>query len=443
MVPKWARAEWVGRHEGRRRRVRRALLVLGMHRSGTSALTGLIVRLGVDAPRTLHPPNEWNPLGYWESEPILEFHDRLLRATGTSWDAWTPLNASLAAVPFTSELTRLVAAEFGSAPIFVVKDPRMCRLVPFWLSTLEAADVEPAAILMVRDPVEVSRSLAARDRLPAEFSLLMWLRHMLDAEHATRGLSRSIVSYRELLTDWRAVARRIADDLHITWPCSPDAAGEAIAQFVKPDLRHHVSDTSDVHAGPPIDRWIMQACDALDQLRCGDAAKTAAGLVVLDEVRRQVDEAGLIFGRADEAVRVNTIMRLEQVDTDRQALRHHAVALEADRSRLRDHIADLEAEQRQRQVLAEEAQRRAADREAELARVQHEAASLRAECAVLGEHASHLQQTHHQLAGELVATRHHVKALLSSGSWRITAPLRALVRVARRATGRKDAPAAD
>jgi hypothetical protein len=423
--------------------VRRALLVLGMHRSGTSALTGLIVRLGVDAPRTLHPPNEWNPLGYWESEPILDFHDRLLRAAGTSWDAWTPLNASSAAVPFTSELTRLIAAEFGSAPMFVVKDPRMCRLVPFWLQTLEASDIEPAAILIVRDPVEVSRSLATRDRLSAEFSVLMWLRHMLDAEHATRGLPRSIVGYHELLTDWRAVARRIAEDLHITWPCSPDTAGEAIAQFVKPDLRHHVSDTGDVHAGPPIDRWATEARNALDQLRCGDPAQTAAGLAVLDEVRRQVDEAGLVFGRADEAVRANTILRLEQVDTDRQALRDHAAALEGDRSRLRGHIADLEAEQRERQVLAEEAHRRAADREAELARVQHEAASLRAECAVLGEHASHLQQTHHQLAGELVATRHHVKALLSSGSWRITAPLRALVRVARRATGRKDAPAAD
>ena len=106
-------------------------------------------------------------------------------------------------------------------------------------------------------------------------------------------------------------------------------------------------------------------------------------------------------------------------------------------------LPDLEAEQRERQVLAEEAQRRAADREAELARVQQEAASLRVECAVLVEHASHLQQAHHQLAGELVSTRHHVEALLSSGSWRITAPLRALLRVARRATGRRDAPAAN
>ena len=199
--------------------VRRALLVLSMHRSGTSAMAGLLVRLGVGGPRTLMPPNEANPLGYWESEPIVELHDRLLRAAGTAWHAWTPLDASWdaspAAIPFADELRRLVAAEFGSAPMFVVKDPRMCRLVPFWLRTLEASAITACAILVVRDPVEVSRSLAARDALTSEFSLLMWLRHMLDAEGATRSIPRSVVSYRELLADWRAVVHRMARDLNI------------------------------------------------------------------------------------------------------------------------------------------------------------------------------------------------------------------------------------
>ena len=332
--------------------MRRALLVLGMHRSGTSALTGLIVRLGVDAPRTLHPPNEWNPLGYWESEPILEFHDRLLRAAGTSWDAWTPLRRLVCGSPVHGELTRLVAAEFGSAPMFVVKDPRMCRLVPFWLRTLEASDIEPAAILIVRDPVEVSRSLATRDGLSAEFSLLMWLRHMLDAEHATRGLPRSIVSYRELLTDWRAVAHRIADDLHITWPCSPDAAGEAIAQFVKPDLCHHVSDTQRRPRGAANRPLGHQARDALDQLRCGDPAQTAAGLAALDEVRRQWTRPGSSSAGPTRLFESTQFMRLAQVDTDRQALRDHAAALEAIDLACVSHIADLEAEQKHGQVLA-------------------------------------------------------------------------------------------
>ena len=64
---------------------RQAFLVLSMHRSGTSTLAGLLVRLGVEGPRTLMPPDSFNPLGYWESEPIAEYHDRLLRSAHTSW----------------------------------------------------------------------------------------------------------------------------------------------------------------------------------------------------------------------------------------------------------------------------------------------------------------------------------------------------------------------
>jgi hypothetical protein len=68
-----------------------AILVLGMHRSGTSALTGTLIRLGLQGPATLMVPLEANPLGYWESRPFCDFHDHLLDAGGTTWDQqWTP-----------------------------------------------------------------------------------------------------------------------------------------------------------------------------------------------------------------------------------------------------------------------------------------------------------------------------------------------------------------
>src|SRR5262249_15628657 len=146
--------------------------------------------------------------------------DRVLRALGSSWDAWTRLDASRTA-PFADELMRIITTEFGSAPMFVVKDPRMCRLVPFWVNTLNAAGITPAAILVARDPVEVLRSLAARDVLVPEFSLLVWLRHMIDAEFDTRGILRTLVSYSELLSDWPAVAERISRDLGLGWPVNP------------------------------------------------------------------------------------------------------------------------------------------------------------------------------------------------------------------------------
>src|SRR4030095_1407423 len=73
---------------------RHALLVLGMHRSGTSALTNLLVHLGAAPPKTLMGPNQNNPLGFWESQSLCALHDRLLNAAGSSWDAWTALDAA-------------------------------------------------------------------------------------------------------------------------------------------------------------------------------------------------------------------------------------------------------------------------------------------------------------------------------------------------------------
>ena len=373
------------------------------------------------------PPNEFNPLGYWESEPIVQFHDRVLDAAGSSWHAWAPLDTSFDTGPFSSELTRIIDAEFGSTPSFVVKDPRMCRFVPFWLGALSESGIAPSAVLIVRDPVDVSRSLAARDRLDPEFSLLMWLRHMLDAEHATRTIPRSVVSYRQLLTDWRSVADRIANDLRLTWPSTPDAA--AIAQFLKPDLCHHSAGPGDLRARPPLDRWVTEARDAFDQLQRGTPALIDGAFAVLDDVRREFHAAGLVFGRADETVRAGLRIRLEQMEADRRAMDADRRAMDADRSRLRDENDRVRSR-------AEDAERRANGLDAELAGAQQHAVSLQ-------HRLDGLVQTERQVSSELASARRRVDALLSSGSWRITAPLRALIDLGRRATGRTNPPAAE
>jgi hypothetical protein len=373
--------------------VRRAVLVLGMHRSGTSALAGLMVRLGVDSPRTLMPPDDFNPLGYWESEAVVAFHDRVLRALGTSWDAWTAVESQQTS-RFEDELTRIITAEFGSAPIFVVKDPRMCRLVPLWLSTLETSGIAPGIILVVRDPVEVSRSLAARDRMSSTFALLLWLRHMLDAEYATRALPRAIVSYHGLMTDWRAEIRQISTGLGITWPCSPETAGEAAARFLSSDLRHHASGAGALEAPAPLDRRTVEACDALERLRRGDAASTAHALSTLDDVRRWLDEAARIFGVPDEAVRSDLNLRLEHATS-------HAADLDVQAGHARQEMIRLQAE--------------------------HDALVRRHE---------DLQRANQVLADGLDAARHEVAALRASRSWRVTAPLRALYRLAQKTARR-------
>src|SRR5690242_4462892 len=77
-------------------RERVSILVLGTHRSGTSALAGTLGRLGAVMPRTLMPATADNSRGYWESLPIVRFNDRLLYSGGSGWWDWTQFNPNWA-----------------------------------------------------------------------------------------------------------------------------------------------------------------------------------------------------------------------------------------------------------------------------------------------------------------------------------------------------------
>src|SRR5580700_667524 len=62
-----------------------AVLIFGMHRSGTSALAGMLNFAGLDLGGNLTPGHKDNPRGFFEHDEIWQIHDQLLRETGTSW----------------------------------------------------------------------------------------------------------------------------------------------------------------------------------------------------------------------------------------------------------------------------------------------------------------------------------------------------------------------
>src|SRR5690606_15260640 len=96
--------------------------------------------------------------------------------------------------------------------------------------------IESRALLVVRNPVEVARSLMVRNELPGAVGQLLWARYLLDAEAGSKGMPRSLVSYDALLTGWRQVMERVVDELGITLDFS---RGDAVDAFLTPQLRHH------------------------------------------------------------------------------------------------------------------------------------------------------------------------------------------------------------
>lgn len=215
------------------------LLVLGMHRSGTSALTGLLARHGVALGDDLLPPAPDNPSGFWEHRAAVALHEQLLDALGMAWDDPRPLprgwRRSAAARQARAQIAALVDAEFAAQALWAVKDPRLCRFVPLWREALADAGIEARALLVVRHPEEVAASLQARDGLPGAIGQLLWARYLLDALAGSDGMPRALLRYPDLLEDGARELARIASELGL--PLRPDAA--VVQAFLAPQLRHH------------------------------------------------------------------------------------------------------------------------------------------------------------------------------------------------------------
>jgi hypothetical protein len=247
------------------RAARRGILVLGMHRGGTSALTRVLNLIGARVPGNLAEPDRWNAKGYWESRDTIRIHDAMLEALGSRWDDDRPLPLDIddpRLRPHRDELRGFLQANFAGVGDFVVKDPRICRFVPLWLWLLRDSRAAPHVALIVRNPVEVAASLRTRDLIPPSRSYSLWLRHVLEAERDSRGVPRGIVWYESLLNDWRTAVASLIAQLGLDWlpPTREDAA--SIDEFLSAELRHHMLDENEIGTLPEA-RWLSPTISAL------------------------------------------------------------------------------------------------------------------------------------------------------------------------------------
>jgi hypothetical protein len=151
--------------------------VIGMHRSGTSAVAGALSHLGVDFGKNLMGPAPSNPKGHFEDLEVVGIHDALLAALGCSWDRiqmrgdWELTKQADAAIRAARNwLSRLN----GSGP-FGIKDPRMALFAPIWRIAALREGVELRPLIVMRGDIAIMRSLAARNRMSPEQVL-----HMLE-----------------------------------------------------------------------------------------------------------------------------------------------------------------------------------------------------------------------------------------------------------------------
>jgi len=244
--------------------VAKALIILGMHRSGTSALAGQCASLGFWLGDDLLPANAANPKGFFEDLELIRADDRLVGLLFGGWASPLSWSESASEValdhPRIAEIVagiRAILERLGSkGQMWAVKEPRISRLLPLWWPLLRAMKVDARLIMALRHPDEVAASLARRDGLGPVTAKLMWLRHTAEplVYAHEQGLPMAIMPYEILLSAPERLTETLA-----RMGFAVQAAGEG---FVDPELRHHRPAPASA-AMPPDDDPLSVRCATL------------------------------------------------------------------------------------------------------------------------------------------------------------------------------------
>jgi Cupin-like domain len=228
------------------------VVVLGMHRSGTSAATRAINLLGVPLCRRddlwLH--QRGNVTGYWESGSLSQFNERLLNAIGSAW--WCPptpreVDALMRDDALAAEARHLFGV-LHTTPNWVWKDPRISATLPFWRSVL---DTQLGGVLMARHPLEIAASLAERDGISTPWALALWERYVRLALAGAHGMPLVITDYADLIDDPISWADTVGGFLGANGVPVDEPGGE-LEEFVEPGLRHATYGDGDLFANPHV-----------------------------------------------------------------------------------------------------------------------------------------------------------------------------------------------
>ena len=378
-----------------------AILVAGMHRSGTSAVSRILNLLGCTLPKTLSSAGPDNPSGFWESMAVKELNERILASAGSAWDDWEPFDArwyeSPIAEQFRDRARTTLADEFGDSRLFVLKDPRICRLLPFWIDSLGDFGAEPFIVTPVRNPLDVAMSIEVRNGIDRSIGLLLWLRHHLDAEVTTRHRRRVYVRYERLISEPHAIADEMSDGLGIVWPRRSTDSNIEIDDFLLSGLRHHRTGDDAFLGNPRLSSWIRDSFEIFDRWASG--GHSDADQTTLDGIRSTFNAATPAFGRALAV----GVMKSHEVDTLRERLANEerrAEELTTELNSAREEIATTTS-------AAEQLERRAEELTTELN-------SAREEIATTTSAAEQLERRAEELTTELNSAREEIATTTSA-----------------------------
>ena len=328
-----------------------ALVVLGMHGSGASALAGVLGHMGCDLPLDHATPG----IGQFESAVIARLNADILASAGYRCGDLRPFPATWLASPkateFREQAIGAIRDEFGASHLFVLKGAQISSLVPFWKKALTKSDCRPAYICLHRHPLDVAETLARHHNIDPEVSSLMWLRQVLDAEYASRGARRVFLSFEGLTADWAGAVRAISDGLDLKFPRPVKTALPAVLSFLRPASQALASGAEPPEGQRSLQGWVADTFAIMEEW--ASTGERRADHKLLDRLRSGLDLAGpsLAETSLQSAAQRMDLQRIETRNTE----------LETTVAQALQRLAELEATNNDQQQALTEADTRLAE----------------------------------------------------------------------------------
>jgi hypothetical protein len=219
----------------------------------------------------------------------------MLFAADSAWLDTRPLDLAARGrerlLGFDGQLRAALDASFGTTDDFVLKDPRICRMIPFYRNLLGGMGIAVKVVIALRQPADVAASLFTRNQISPDYTGFLWARHLLEAERETRDLPRIVVPYEALIDDWRAMAHRLQGFIGAgSAPVDPGRLDSPVRR----DLHHHRFNSYEAFSGP-LGELLRDLHDALSAHGTGNAADTRFSF---DQMAERLSTASAAF--ADE-----------------------------------------------------------------------------------------------------------------------------------------------
>lgn len=218
----------------------RLIVVLGMHRSGTSAITRGLQVMDVELGDKFLPPQDDNVTGFWEDMDLNGLNIEMLNTLNSDWHFITPIQQTdvdiLRKNGYIERAVEMLQKKTSGVEVFGFKDPRVAKLLPFWKEVFAHSNLSVSYVLAVRHPRSVCESLAKRNGFDPEKGYLLWLNHMISSLVGTIGEHCIVVDFDRLLQFPDKELKRLAKGLQLK--IDPFKLEKFKTEFLDQALRH-------------------------------------------------------------------------------------------------------------------------------------------------------------------------------------------------------------